>query len=1277
MKYPNNNSASSGFALVLSLSLMSFILLLILTFIGLTVVEKENASSKLNQFIAKQNALTALHIAISELQLRLGPDQRATASADILDQENSPYTLVWNSNPEKAWDEEENNWSNSGTTENFAFPLISLEKDKLSSIISGTGKFDENLLDDPVDLLQVSNPLSGETISLQGNKISIADEKGMTVGSYAWVAQDQSLKASLSTTYSDYIVKDASGKVVNADSPFALPETSRSLSVFPHSDPSGIKSSEDDSLFGEIDLENNLHHQELKKCITLPDIKSSKIINVPHESVENFDTLLASHFTVGTRGVLSDAKNGGLRKDLTRGLDDEYLSKLHEKPVFGLDENGNRLRFNNKAYPIGDQWKFFRDYYNFYKDLDDGLAQGLGSRNVFLGLNDVTSLNPKTPVRMTNKDVGKHINYLYPSQSFMNGRPETTYNSIINPQVARRVHKTPQATTNDDAWYLFTPALRPVVLRTTFKIGMKSKLDNASGKYVLQFQVYPSMVIWNPFNVTIDLNQQSIANPMAIGSALETHIHGNDRFVISVNGDERVYAIRNGSWAPKVVALYEDMLRKSNLPNSMPAGQVWVLGLDKSYTADVEPIYNTAGPMVYPPEIQNQSDLSTFTGDKVPTASYDNQAVNLQPDTGYGNSTSNLFPLYLAKSSNNVSENNSITYTTKYLMTHDDATLLSGFKKVGRGVRARYIPITVKSAFWEQALFEGSDTIKILKFNKSLGGISKRVTGEYDWTGKLTRAPNSARVEAFHHYENADLRVPPNDENNDIDLGMVGALSSGNAFPFYQIDFVARNSSEEINSGIKNAAFPAFANINFLGTQPLVVQSRDGVGDIKSIYIPQKLAANHALDAIPPRDNQTGKGFYGGSYNSNNSSSRITLYDIPRHPIISIADFKNLTFSWFEDSPARPIGASWPNPTLRELSETFIPVRFGDFKIGAGCDTSYFYNKELFDTYFFSGLYTDAKYSENTFPYGDLIDQDYLDNRLPLANTRLVINDELVLDELLQADSESSYSAFEKTAAKLSIDGVFNINSTSSIAWQSILSGFKNSALLGVSENYDSIVEYDAEGSAFVDNFIPAGDEENLYAGHRRIEDTDLKLLSEKITEVIRTRGVAKNLGEFINRDPNSTDIVEQKLGRLDQAIEASGVNKSKHLIASTTTVQEDIRAVSAGAGQAQLEVNNLANYTGAGLPGYFKQQDILRPLSPIMTSRGDTFIIRAYGDNLNQATGEITSSMVCEATLQRVPEYVDDSDESWETPDANSTNDRFGRKFKIVNFRWIHLDDV
>ena len=47
----------------------------------------------------------------------------------------------------------------------------------------------------------------------------------------------------------------------------------------------------------------------------------------------------------------------------------------------------------------------------------------------------------------------------------------------------------------------------------------------------------------------------------------------------------------------------------------------------------------------------------------------------------------------------------------------------------------------------------------------------------------------------------------------------------------------------------------------------------------------------------------------------------------------------------------------------------------------------------------------------------------------------------------------------------------------------------------------------------------------------------------------------------------------------------------------------------------------SLAEETGAGLPGYLKQQDILRPLAPIMASRGDTFVIRAYGETINPIT--------------------------------------------------------
>ena len=81
--------ARSGFALVIALSLMAFVLLLILSIASFVVVEQQSANIAKQQLVAKQNALVGLQIAIGELQQRLGPDQRATASADILDSSNN------------------------------------------------------------------------------------------------------------------------------------------------------------------------------------------------------------------------------------------------------------------------------------------------------------------------------------------------------------------------------------------------------------------------------------------------------------------------------------------------------------------------------------------------------------------------------------------------------------------------------------------------------------------------------------------------------------------------------------------------------------------------------------------------------------------------------------------------------------------------------------------------------------------------------------------------------------------------------------------------------------------------------------------------------------------------------------------------------------------------------------------------------------------------------------------------------------------------------------
>ena len=102
------NERSSGFALMVALGLMSFVLVIILGLSALIQVNSKLTSSGKDLATAKQNALFALNLAIGDLQNEMGPDQRISATASILDEfpeteiidgVNNPYwTGAWNSN---------------------------------------------------------------------------------------------------------------------------------------------------------------------------------------------------------------------------------------------------------------------------------------------------------------------------------------------------------------------------------------------------------------------------------------------------------------------------------------------------------------------------------------------------------------------------------------------------------------------------------------------------------------------------------------------------------------------------------------------------------------------------------------------------------------------------------------------------------------------------------------------------------------------------------------------------------------------------------------------------------------------------------------------------------------------------------------------------------------------------------------------------------------------------------------------------------------------------
>ena len=98
---------------------------------------------------------------------------------------------------------------------------------------------------------------------------------------------------------------------------------------------------------------------------------------------------------------------------------------------------------------------------------------------------------------------------------------------------------------------------------------------------------------------------------------------------------------------------------------------------------------------------------------------------------------------------------------------------------------------------------------------------------------------------------------------------------------------------------------------------------------------------------------------------------------------------------------------------------------------------------------------------------------------------------------------------------------------------------------------------------------------------------------------------------------------------------------------------------------------------TSTGIPGWLLQGDVLQAIGPALSARSDTFIIRTYGEVLNPTnSAEVQARAWCEAVVQRTPDYVNPADAPENTPSV-AENLRFGRKFKIISFRWLSPSDI
>jgi len=246
------------------------------------------------------------------------------------------------------------------------------------------------------------------------------------------------------------------------------------------------------------------------------------------------------------------------------------------------------------------------------------------------------------------------------------------------------------------------------------------------------------------------------------------------------------------------------------------------------------------------------------------------------------------------------------------------------------------------------------------------------------------------------------------------------------------------------------------------------------------------------------------------------------------------------------------------------------------------------------------------------------------------------------------------------------------------------------------------------------------------YLGSRVLSDREIRLLAYHIVQQVKVRGPFLSLADFVNRrlsTPAQRNDIEMatyaqshavfdgsddqtsRMGALEAAILASGINdgmesnpmlpSSAYHTKSRDSGQQPYGAHSKHRGYA-THVDWQPDYRHRqidskswGTPGYLTQGDVLTPISPMISVRGDTFTIRACGQAIEG--GKVMAEAYLEAIVTRSCNYIDSRNGSVETPSVkidavtgeisfptlSQINRKKGRRFILTSFKWISKNEL
>lgn len=416
----------------------------------------------------------------------------------------------------------------------------------------------------------------------------------------------------------------------------------------------------------------------------------------------------------------------------------------------------------------------------------------------------------------------------------------------------------------------------------------------------------------------------------------------------------------------------------------------------------------------------------------------------------------------------------------------------------------------------------------------------------------------------------------------------------------------------------------------------------------------------------------------------------IDLPDFSSLPLQGLGQLRHAVLSPFLWHPIRAVGSSRPSlhaedsvTSLRSIADDADPwsktiverdavfsdiVQTEDHADTLLYDFAYLLNNSLWDSYFASS-WQDSSASNLS--------------SLPNALYDLHPSNRPNLDALSDLHRENPNFALWLPAYLLVNEGAFNVNSTSVPAWEALLGGLKD-----VERPIRNGEEPDADH--LYARFRSPLTSEGLWSGVLSLSDAEITTLAAAIVEVVNLRGPFLGVSDFINRQLSTG--LESRTGALDEAITQSGLF-SGEARAFENNATDDGTLVP----QSQrVNQESASDFLLRGAPSALEQGDLLEPLGGSLCARGDSFRIRAVGTSLNLA-GQVIAREICEATVVRSPEYIHSA--AIETPGSTSAgnsallpptipvagtstpqanpllnpqNQRFGRRFEILEVQWL-----